>query len=487
MAHAGTITRLSGWDQVAMRGYMSKALCFPFDNTKLDAATKHIEASLARLAKHRPDFAGTLEVHDGGIVHHITGENNKIPFFVEDISSEFPYKSYDDLKAAEFPPAAFVHPRFMRACLLTEGEPSIPVSTIKAFIIPGGMFLGIYFCHAFADGDCLRIFLESFSGQTRGISVDGAKTKNLNAPYANDSNIKDDEGRLDVLLERVPEYVVLDAPTGPTAPRFRANGVPMEDIEKIGKIFVFDNARLSELRCSVLGAGTLMACDDGQTAHMPTLPSNYTCLAGLTWAHISKARLADREKYMPYSQGTDDLALLQTMVNWKSRALTANNPDYFGNATAIAVTRLSTKDSILSRASENQTDLAKLVFTIEKTISNVNDDFVRDRTELFSRVSDPRRVGLRFDPRTPQDLGFNTWRFFGADTEWSIPGVGDSVAATPDVIRRVQGMWNMSGALILPAKSSSTTHELLVTLPKSSMELLCNDANWMKWVDHVVG
>ncbi|CAK7233218.1 hypothetical protein SBRCBS47491_008533 [Sporothrix bragantina] len=485
-----SITRLSGWDQVAMRSYMSKVLCFPFDNTKIDAATAHIEASLAQLALHRPDFAGTLEVHEGGIVHHVTNKDNTIPFFVEDISSDFPFKSYDELKAADFPPGAFVHPRFMVPCQLTEGGPGVPVLILKAFIIPGGLFLGTYFCHAFADGGCLKIFLETFSSLTRGILVEGAKTKRIEAPFANESNVKDGkEGRLDTLLAKVPEYTVLDTPTGPTTPQFRPDGVPMEDIEKIGKIFVFDNERLKELRCSVLGASTAaMSEDAGHAVSIPTLPSNYSCLAALTWAHISKARLSDPVKYVPYTQGVDDIALLQTMVNWKSRALVETNPDYFGNATAIAATRLPTKDSILSRASESPLDLSKLIFAIETTISRVDDEFVCDRTELFSRVSDPRLVGLRFDPRTPQDLGFNTWRFFGADTEWEIPGVGDAFcAAKPDVIRRVQMMWNMSGALILPAKATSTTHELLVTLPRSSMDLLCNDADWMKWVDHVIG
>ncbi|CAK7229375.1 hypothetical protein SCUCBS95973_007199 [Sporothrix curviconia] len=484
-----SVTRLSGWDQVAMRGYMSKVLCFPFDNTKIDAAAAHIKASLAKLAQHRPDFAGTLEVHDGGIVHHITNKSNTIPFSVEDISSVFPFASYDELKAAEFPPGAFVHPRFMMPCRLTEGEPGVPVLILKAFVIPGGLFLGIYFCHAFADGGCLKILLETLAGMTRGIFVEGAKTKKFDAPFANESNVKDENGgRLDALLAKVPEYTVLDALTGPTAPKFRPDGVPMESIEKIGKIFVFDNERLKELRCSVLGASTTAALEENNHGvPAPTLPSNYSCLAALTWAHISKARLSDPVKYVPYIQGTDDVALLQTMVNWTSRALIESNPDYFGNATAIAVTRLPTKDSILSRASESPLDLSKLIFAIEKTIAGVNEEFVCDRTELFSRVSDPRLVGLRFDPRTPQDLGFNTWRFFGADTEWCIPGVGNSGAVKPDIIRRVQMMWNMSGALILPAKATSTTHELLVTLPQSSMDLLCNDGDWMKWVDHVIG
>ncbi len=109
---------------------------------------------------------------------------------------------------------------------------------------------------------------------------------------------------------------------------------------------------------------------------------------------------------------------------------------------------------------------------------------MRHRTDFFSLVADPRHVGLDFDPRTPQDLGFNTWRYFGADTRWHIPGLA---APTPDAMRRTQDEWNMSGSLILPAKADSTVHELLVTLPQSAMDLLCQDDGWMAWVDKVIG
>lgn len=504
---------------------MRVALCFPFDNTAMDAAVAHLRESLARLAQQRPDFAGTLEVHRDGTLHLRIGQG-EILLETVDISAEFPFASYDELSAAEFPPGAFVGPHFGHPCDLTEGKPGVPVTVVKAFIIPGGLLLGVYVCHAFADGDCLRIFLEAFSGQTRGQPYDGPSTKTLYAPFANGEPVDDCPNALDALLERVPEYVVLDEPIGPTVPRLRAGGVPMEDIQKTGKSFVFDNTRLVELRNQLMAAveGTVNSKDgkrengDGHAYNQnhtssitnsttnsksnghaaedtssgeiyQTPPSNYTCLAALTWAHVSRARLADPVRYVPFSAEADGTALLQTMVNWKSRAFTKANAGYFGNATAIAVTQLLSC-GLVAEASDDLAKLAKLAYTIEKTIGGVDDGYVGDRTELFNRVSDPRRVGLNFDPRTPQDLGFNTWRFFGPDTQWVIPGVVSGGAAgptAPDSIRRLQDAWHMSSAVIMPAKAASSVHELLITLPQTSMDVLCRDAGWMQWIDRVIG
>lgn len=495
-----TVTRLPAWDQASMRSYIRVVLCFAFDSTAIDSAVQHIQGSLKRLACQRPDFAGSIEVHAGGIVHLRT--SNKpflgeatIPFSKVDISSQFPYASFAELKEASFPPGAFVGAHFNQPCVVGEGLPGVPVAVVKAFLIPGGLLLGVYFNHAIADGDCLRVFLEAFAGQTCHEPSFGPSTVEHHVPLSKRQQNGSDVG-LEALLERIPEYSILEEPLGPTMPRLRAGGVPMDDIPKTGKIFVFNNDRLSELRRFIaaestgaqqrIGKGYCRSAfrhGDGGTSY--TSYTNYTCLAGLTWAHIARARLADKKIYVPYSAETDETALLQTMVNWKTRAFREKNKDYFGNATAVAATRVATK-GLLAEAAESRAGLAELVAAIDSTISSVDEDYVRDRTEFFTRVADPRLIGLRFDPRTPQDLGFNTWRFFGSDTKWTIPGVGRG-PTSPDVVRRMQDAWNMSGALILPAKVGSTAHELLVTLPQSSMDVLCQDPDWMCWVDRVIG
>ncbi|EPE08601.1 c-8 acyltransferase [Ophiostoma piceae UAMH 11346] len=536
--------KLSAWDQAAMRGYIRVCLCFPFDQSRLDDAVSHLKASLARLAHQRPDFSGTIETREGGILW-LNKAPNEIPLYVEDLTEKFPYASYDKLKEAGFPPGAFVGQHFNHPCPMGENLPPVPVSVIKAYLIPGGLILGTYFCHAFADGNCLRIFLECLSAQTCGQSIDLPSNKRLNAPFANDTNPStSDNLDLTPLLKKTPEYAVLPDITGPTQPRLRPGGRPMDEIERTGKLFVFKNSRLDELReiisgwapcegnennadsanghatghtngrtisgsqecrhtngqpCYSSGSESNSSKESLQTTRKP---SKYTCIAGLTFRGIVKARLSEPKEaqHYPYTPGVDDVARLQTMVNWTSRAFRADNPEYYGNATAVAVTEVNChprdtsillgRDGDKAQGGDLET-LSQLVYKIENTIASVDEDFVNARTEMFSRISDPRRIGLEFDPRTPQDLGFNTWRFFGAETYWNIPGVrpeGPGMKSTrPDVLRRMQDVWNMAGALILPARNNSPVHELLITLPVTAMERLCNDKDFMQWVDHVIG
>ncbi len=470
-------TVLTSWDQTSLRSYMRVALCFAFDDTRRADAVSHLRLSLARLARQRPDFAGRLEVGPlgarQGIVFLRTSPDGEIPLCAVDISRDFAYPSYAELRAADFPPSAFVHERFAAPGPLAEGCRPTPVAVLTAFFIRGGLLISVFLSHSIGDGECLRMFLESVAGQTRGEPVDfpSELTAHVPPPISEHSPTTP-PGVLGAPALRLvpPEYALLDEPIGPTVPRPRPGGVPASLIRKTGRTFVFSNDRLAKLRARLQASG------DSARAH-----SNYTALAALAWVHVARARLADVE-YVPRGNGCDaERATLQTMVNWKNRAYQATSQDYFGNATVVALTRLPTSD--LVAACTDPAQLARVAGAVEATIRGVDEEFVQRRTALFDAVADPRYVGLDFDPRTPQDLGFNTWRYFGADTQWVLPGIATS---TPDAVRRTQDEWNMSGSLILPAKADSAVHELLVTLPRTSMELLCRDAEWMAWVDKVV-
>jgi len=493
---AGKGVPLSIWDQTSLRSYMRIALCFPFDDRRRPEAAAHIRLSLDRLAGQRPEFAGALDVGclgaREGLVLLRTSPKDQIPAEVVDLSDDFAYASYDDLRRAEFPPAAFVHERFAMPSMPTEeGGRTIPVSTIKAFFIRGGLLLSIFLHHSIADGDCLRMFVESLAAQSRDDPIDVPSDLMLQTgllspspspspsslPSSSSTSLSAAAAALAVedLARAVPEYALLPEPTGPTTPHARPDGVPASDIRKIGKTFVFRNDRLNELRARLqvlLGAAKP--------------PSNYISLAALTWVHASRARLADDAEYVPRGLPSQP-AKLQTMVNWKTRTVRpAASGNYFGNATAIAVTRTPTADLLATDdgGHDGLCGLASIVGAIQRTIRGVDDAWIDKRTAFFAAVPDPRYVGIDFDPRTPQDLGFNTWKYFGADTRWDIPGIR---APSPDAIRRIQDAWNMSGALILPAKADSQVHELLVTLPRTSMEVLCRDEGWMQWVERVIG
>lgn len=457
---AGAVVKtvpLSVWDQVSMRSYMRVVLCFPFlaNGDNLARASSCLRSALARLKEQRPDFAGRILAgndDDRGRVFLRTSPSDSIPFEMQALGDDF--ASYETLKSAAFPPEDFVHPRFSIPHNLDKGP--APVASIKAFAIQGGLMLTVFFHHSIADGECLRIFLESFAAQTRKTPIRAPFMPQFDFPKQTLSRADSAE-----LVSHLPEYTLLPEPYGPTVPYIPAGGVPIDEIDRTGKIFTFDNDRLACLRRAL-----------AKVMKRSKVPSNYTCLAAWAWAHISRARMRDDE-FVPRT-ATDLPARLQTMVNWKKRVDgNARYENYFGNATAIAVT--TSVASELASACQDLSSLGCLVRRIEASIQSVDDAFVNKRTAFFDSISDPRRVGLASDPRTPTDLAFNTWRFFGADTAWDIPGVPSRV---PDTVRKAQETWGLAGALILPARKTSQVHELLITLPSSSMRILCQDKDW---------
>ena len=56
----------------------------------------------------------------------------------------------------------------------------------------------------------------------------------------------------------------------------------------------------------------------------------------------------------------------------------------------------------------------------------------------------------------------------------------------PDAIRRGLGDWGLGNALILPARASAEHQELFVSLSEVAMEALCQDEQWLQWVDGIV-
>lgn len=471
--------RLSCFDQTAPRGHVRQIFCFPLQDGEQSAtrAVEHLEASLHSLAKAQPEFAGALVAksngpHSSSIYLRLT-PSDTIPLVLDHAHASFGY-TYDELRAQHFPPQAFVGPRFAIESAIVEGGKPIPAAVIKAIVIEGGLLLMTYLHHTLADGDSMRLFLDYLSAHSRGEARSGHLRLELDEHHPRVQALMEQQSA-EQLMDSCAEYVPLPTLAGPTQPIIYPGGSELREIEKSGKIFRFSEHKMQELKARLAQSPAFVEQDGGAS------PSTYTALSGLTWAHVARARLS-AEDYASEIKLQDTQARLMNPVNWKKRALRGTTDDYFGNATVLSFTRVST--SRLWAACRSRDALGWLVKQIQQQIDGVDDEFVYRRQALYQKISDARSLGLDLDPRTPQDLGFNTWRFFGGDTAWKIPGTARS---TPEVVRRGQDAFNMGGALILPAAASSSVHELLVTLPAASMDRLLQDSAFMQWVEQVVG
>lgn len=310
------------------------------------------------------------------------------------------------------------------------------------------------------------MFLEDFGACTRGIPVNSPGIRAVpNLPLTSQDQ---DVQTLQELLAACPEYSILPNPTGPTSPELRPGGTAIGEIKKAGKIFVFQEKRLDEL-------ADLIRSEAG----ISIKASHYVCLAALTWVHTTIARLETEDFVLPSNRVQD--AKLLTPFDWAWRCLGEKAKSYTGNTVGTLLTQMQVSELI--HAHDDAEGLSRVVQSLAMSLASVANPWLLHRNNLLARIEDPRLLGLNFDARQPQELGFNTWRSIGNRANWSIPGVPSHAS---DAIRRIQGEWNMAGANIMPARGHSDAWELLITIPECSMDALCKDHQWLKWVDEII-
>ncbi|ROV93566.1 hypothetical protein VMCG_08055 [Cytospora schulzeri] len=351
-------------------------------------------------------------------------------------------------------------------------EGPVPVCHVRAAFVPGGLLIWLSIHHTIGDDHCLNLFAECFATATRHQPMPH------NTPQCPFLDIPKDPvwspATLMTLARECPEFDVLLYPgQSPSLPDVRPGGLPPSAIPKTGKVFVFSVARLEQLR-------NLVYRSSGPEAEPPSIDA---CLAALTLAHVTQARLTTEVGFTP-EDNDPRTAKLFTPVDWRDRGFNSETADYFGNAFITLLTHIPLNEVQDACIDVTMEAMARIVAKISASVAGVDREAVLKRDALFHRVGDCRRLILRKDCRRPAELEFNTWRSIGADTVWNIPGV---LSAQPDAVRKVQGDWSMGSALVLPARSDSSVYELFIQLPKVSMEALCRSNEWLTWVDRVVG
>ncbi|KAK8088470.1 hypothetical protein PG997_003431 [Apiospora hydei] len=457
---------LSIWNQHAPRVYISVVLCFPHDGQPIHNAWSYLKARLAGLARKRPIFAARLRVDpSSGVIHKAQAPQAEIPL---EWSRGGEGERYDEMKSKGFPAELFLGPSTKPSVSFENTDKPIPACLVHARFVRGGLFLVCNLQHAVCDGETLREFLECFAAETRGDMLRGPSSPTF--PNLAHQQITSSEGFRD-LVARCPEYTTLPGKTGPTQPSFLESVTPLQQIDKVGKIFTFSDERIKELQ-----RRTCPEPSDNEVS------STYACLAALAFTHIVRARTGTEE----YIGSTEerDIATLWNSVNWKYRALIDQTKDYLGNATFPTFATVPTARLMEATEDKDAAQLADIIPAITQSIDAIDDKYVEQRLAMLAACPDPRLVGVNSDPRQSNYLAFNTWRHFGADAEWKIPGV---TVMKPDAIRRGLPTWTLNTALILPAAASSKSQELFVCLSRAAMDRLCADQTWLSWVDRIIG
>lgn len=471
------------WDQTAVRVYLQLAFCFPFDRqtSSPGASESHIRASLDRLSRQRPDFAARLNLDDQGRVWLERRPDDAIPFAVlgTDAARFFSglYPTYEELRDSEFPPNAFIHPELAIDGALKPGCP-VPAVQVQVSYIDGGLILWTNTHHSLMDGDGARWFIKCFAAQTCGEEIKGPDdVAPVSMRLLQEENTETDNPHLgDSLNEKKETQKALSSLQKP----------PSKEIKQVDRILVFRDKALHELR-EELSLSSLWNPDSGG------IPSSYVALSALTWAHITKARVSEIQAKGTERVDPSSPAKMFTPVDWKKRAFQETAHEYFGNAVVFPSIQVPVGEVLAATSSSSSGDMngiSHLAHLIQQSISSVDEEYVAERIKAMEAPEEPQSTHPGIDPVPWEDLGVNTWRFLGAGSDWNIPGIKTS---RPDAIRRVGGKIGSDKALILPMREAEGNMEtggvteLLVWLPYDVMDLLLQDKDYMRWVDHVVG
>ncbi|KAK0669052.1 hypothetical protein QBC41DRAFT_337077 [Cercophora samala] len=485
---------LSLWDQAAVRGYMSVALCFPTNLTTGPPAfllVHHIKQSLKRLTLERSEFAGNLAVEDTN-VYLQQDKSDSIPL---EVLNSIPFEwSYNQLESQGFPAEAFVNPAFTLNLPLEEGGQPVPVSLLRVLFIEGGFVLFVNLHHSFGDGSNLAAFLELLGkatvDETQDSPIAAHQPTNcwLDLPF---DKYCDGQSSFPSVLAKCPEYALLDEPTGPTKP-ILSTLTNAPETNDVGKTFIIDLDRIT----SVFDKSLKVSAFFGFSA--------------MAWSHIARARLSGTEPVQQVAfqnqpptfwnpaDWSNPFKKLFTEGEYASKEYFNAIQGYYGNSVALPITRgpVRTDDLVAachwdSSASARES-LTKVATAIKAANKAVNEEFILLRTALFFYTPDIRKLGMNLDSRGPQHLSVNTWGFLGTNAKFLFPGLRNSVAGglRAAAVCRVQGAWAKAPhCLVLPHRPAidpKKEWEVVITLPRKSMQALLADRTFMSVVKKVV-
>lgn len=272
---------LNTWNQIAPRAYQRQCFCFPNKHEgDIELLHANLRLALNQLASYFPYLSGKLLPlsNPSGYLWIDSEDDAKIPLKIHHERSSYPW-TYAQLKPQGFPARAFVDKSFDLPCHLSEDGNTIPVFEVHVRLIEGGLLLFIYCHHSASDGTSVNNIVNSFAQLTRDPEQDlevNYVDVHVDLPEKVCSKLSHDS--FDKLVRKCPEYHIRSSPTGPTQFRAPTTGTQWQDIRKTGCIFVIGLQQIKQLQQNLAEKSN-------------STPSTFTCVAALTWAYVTKARL----------------------------------------------------------------------------------------------------------------------------------------------------------------------------------------------------
>ncbi|KAF4539268.1 Trichothecene 3-o-acetyltransferase [Lasiodiplodia theobromae] len=413
-------------------------------------------------------------------------------------------------------------------------DTGLPALRVQANFIPGGLLLAVMDAHPAVDGvggqlvveelaRCLRPGAETMAAE-EGRRVGAAAGARDDNNYMVSNNARGSQGANAAAgLQSTPTVPEFELPD-PEPPVTSSKDASISAGNPSARILTIRAATITSLKAAVMAE--LQA-----TAAPGAFVSTHDVLSALIWTATMRARAPRLLHQQDNTQNEDSnphdlLTRFCTPVDAraKPKASPLIAPTYPGNAvvfafatmpmaellllgddaadanaatetTTITLTRTTTTttttigehiDSTTSRTrvakastTTSVTALARAALAIRRAISAVDGDFVQHRVEAWSGLDDPRQLlatlGAKMDLRET-GVFVTSWVGFGADVEWSIPGVAGAEQQQGVKAACVRKPWceGEGGVNVMPRRGGTRggeeDWEVLVRLGERDME-----------------
>ncbi|RDW67450.1 uncharacterized protein DSM5745_09316 [Aspergillus mulundensis] len=367
------IPKLTALERIGPKGYLRYV--FPFqlaDNYDLEQVARVIQSGYEALTRRIP-VVGSEAVpdqtwHQAGVMKlQGTGDKEGARLVVKDLRSSYP-STYAELKARNFPVAAFDAETLCRRSVWPRAGERLPVSLVQANFIRGGLLLTWCIFHMAGDGRSFYLWTKVWAEECRraqGIEI-AEPVQFPGAVWKDRKQVMKPSGNNAGKIEDHPEYTLLP---------FTPQGAPPKMLSQShrGQVFYFSKESLAALKAEASPANATQPTDQSWV-------STNDALSALLWRTVMAV-----QSPLETLEG-DPVSTFNIAIDGRARTSPKVHPDTLGCFLEYVAIKLPIRKIL------GELNIADLAIQIRKAIIRADESFTDDVVALVDKLEDVDRL-----------------------------------------------------------------------------------------------
>ncbi|KAF4778552.1 hypothetical protein HER10_EVM0006847 [Colletotrichum scovillei] len=458
------IPQLTPLEQISPRGWVR--YLFPFrlsENYDPQVIARILRQSLSATKERFPTLACEAlpdpEARQANAIKLQAITDNDIePVIINDLRhSEIFKPSFEELEAEHFPVSSFPAETFTRCAIWPAPGERIPITTVQANFIRGGLILNWNLFHLVGDGQAFYNWIRVWAEETRR-----AQGLEISDPICYEDHIYMDRQIAQCIpqalpndmagrIEDHPEYTIVTDPATQLAKIATTDG-------HIGQIFYLSPESLKRLK-----KDAQPQTDDGSYV------STNDALSALIWRSIMAAQ------FDAVQLDGSEKSVFNIAIDGRRRSQPLIHPEAMGSFLGFIQVELPIKEILESDS------LAALSLLIRRAIitmdTKFSGSFINDVIQLVNNQNDlGALIPTSFLDVPGQNCAQTSWEKFKMyDLDWG-HALGGKIAAI-----RSPSCGILNGMQIMYPQHPDGGREMLVGIYESCLEKLCNDPTWTRY------